>query len=614
MTSQNLLADANGPNLRSPQTRTPCGTATLVNGVWVFADDTPSRHPCKESVSRNSKKRRYIFNPYRAQVVLGDNLQNRQGKQPEQEEGEAEEVKKTNETVPGGLAAMHHHGGVATHQQDDEEDDDGVVETAFDNVLTDPVASRQRTPPPPPAPTSVTFFRGPQTALHISSQHQQLPILSQQAPHGAPVDTAVSQHQKPHPTFNIDNEHAQSHNNNNNNWAATTDRSGPLQPKAFLVRFKFSESLFAAPLITVQPDEGTPEGTDSDQEDQDGARFAKKQRMDAASNEAGNAAVQRKKRNAPYEVGDLVVVEGDRGENIGVISEIGACDSVDRLQRLPRLLRHCMNKDRKRYYHARRKDAVASRTAQQYARDLGLPMNILDAEFQIDLQKLTLYYRCYQTAGSDAAMGRSNSNNDAEGSVDFRQLQRSLYKLFRCRIWLVNWDSDPRLQELVKLQVQTPTPAGAPTQKINHSFQVAAASSDSSAAFRVHHSGNPQVTREVDWSHNAPAFISAPQQLPPRPAQYHQYPQPRRDVGGSFTVVGQQHHQQQQNIQPQRQQQQPYARYNQQPSVAIPQPRRSGQQQQQQQYYEQGFQRRHMDPSTGSNTIPAFFSAVDKRY
>ena len=44
-------------------------------------------------------------------------------------------------------------------------------------------------------------------------------------------------------------------------------------------------------------------------------------------------------------------------------------------------------------------------------------MKMEDVEFQYDGQKVTIYY-------------------SSNGSVDFRQLQRQLFRDFRCRVWL----------------------------------------------------------------------------------------------------------------------------------------------------------------------------------
>lgn len=138
-------------------------------------------------------------------------------------------------------------------------------------------------------------------------------------------------------------------------------------------------------------------------------------------------------------VGDLVVVEGDRGENIGQVAQdlSHQYDVNDTSHK--GIIRRALNKDRKKYYHARRKDAVASKAAQQLVKELGLKMHVLDAEFQTDLAKLSIYFRALGISGD---------------SIDFRELQRTLFKQFRCRIWLVNWDADETLQRIVSQQLQ----------------------------------------------------------------------------------------------------------------------------------------------------------------
>lgn len=128
-------------------------------------------------------------------------------------------------------------------------------------------------------------------------------------------------------------------------------------------------------------------------------------------------------------VGDLVVVEGDRGENVGTViadvTSLYAGRSIDG-QVLPSLLRRALNKDRKNHFAARRKEGYALATAQNSVSEYNLQMVVLDCEFQTDLQKLTIYYR-------PLVLGVL---------VDFRQLQRAMFKHFRCRVWLRNWDTD----------------------------------------------------------------------------------------------------------------------------------------------------------------------------
>ena len=123
-------------------------------------------------------------------------------------------------------------------------------------------------------------------------------------------------------------------------------------------------------------------------------------------------------------IGDLVVVEGDRGENVGVVSlDMTASHRVhDPVH--GKVLRRGLNRDRKKYYQSRRRETIATTYCQERVAEFQLQMCVLDTEFQTDGNKLTIYYR--RTCSSP---------------VDFRQLQRAVYKHYRCRVWLLNWDS-----------------------------------------------------------------------------------------------------------------------------------------------------------------------------
>ena len=135
-------------------------------------------------------------------------------------------------------------------------------------------------------------------------------------------------------------------------------------------------------------------------------------------------------------IGDLVVVQGDRGEDIGMVTgDVTMLHGTDPNPTMLHVVRRALNKDRKRYFAARRKEAYAAKIAVDLAREQQLKMTVLDCEFQADLQKLTIFYR-----------------PAVEGLIDFRQLQRSLFKHFRCRIWLLNWDSE--FQQLLEQQRQ----------------------------------------------------------------------------------------------------------------------------------------------------------------
>jgi len=619
-----ILDVPSSATLRSPQARTPCGTATLINGVWVFANDTPSRHPCKESVTRSSNKnRRFIFNPYRAQVVLGKDLE--QEKQTTTNNNHHTDT--TAPTAESGKKSL-----ITNVHDNEDDDDDGVVETAFDDVL--PVANNNQqsqapynnrhNAPPPAAPTIITTI--PMGGRGGGGMQQQQQHVFAMQPQQHQDDHHQGAHQAQLSANNLRGGLGRGGKQNQPNHLygdASTEQQSvvALQPKAYLVRFKFAEGLFAAPVQQQllmpngqqQQQPASHEGSDSDHNEEG----KKKPTNNNGGNdeEDANAQHARKKHNEPLEVGDLVVVEGDRGENIGVITDIGACEDIDRLRLLPLIIRHAMNKDRKRYYHARRKDALASRSAQQYARELNLPMNVLDAEFQVDLQKLTLYYRSFSTNNSRAAPPQEVDTNQ----VDFRQLQRSLYKIFRCRIWLVNWDSDPRLQEMVKLQVQPPSGTQGGGSKQHAAAQQSQPSRATTAAEMLQaarvsplpqrqpshvDSHAPAQFQSADW---ASRVISTPggstYQAQPRPTQYngdrlatnyHHHAQPASV--GSFTVMGTNPNQ------PVHPQLQPYYKTH---------------HQQQHNQHVQQQQGRRFDVNQQSdvrpNVAPAFFSHLEKR-
>lgn len=128
---------------------------------------------------------------------------------------------------------------------------------------------------------------------------------------------------------------------------------------------------------------------------------------------------------APFRVsvGDLVVVEGDRGENIGIVSVISkeapTSFAVDR-----KILRRATEADTQALALQRDREAAAVRTTQAMAESLGLQGRVEDAEYQFDLNKLTIFVR------------RASKT----GFVDFRKLQRGLFREFRCRIWCAYMD------------------------------------------------------------------------------------------------------------------------------------------------------------------------------
>jgi hypothetical protein len=132
---------------------------------------------------------------------------------------------------------------------------------------------------------------------------------------------------------------------------------------------------------------------------------------------------------APFRIaaGDHVVVEGDRGEQVGVVSDITINAPAD-AESCPRVLRRCTPEELRALEGQREKEAAALRKCRELASSLGIVSRngakVHDAEFQSDMSKITVYF----------------SRPTPTTFVDFRKLQRGLFREFRCRIWLAYMD------------------------------------------------------------------------------------------------------------------------------------------------------------------------------
>jgi len=125
-------------------------------------------------------------------------------------------------------------------------------------------------------------------------------------------------------------------------------------------------------------------------------------------------------------VGAAVVVEVDRGEDLGRIHATGEL-ATKRFAGVPhgaivgqasrKVLRVAGADEIKREAELRAEDEIARRKAMERVRAHGLVMKLTDAEWQWDRKKLTIYF-------------------SAEKRVDFRALVRELATMFRTRIEL----------------------------------------------------------------------------------------------------------------------------------------------------------------------------------
>jgi hypothetical protein len=139
--------------------------------------------------------------------------------------------------------------------------------------------------------------------------------------------------------------------------------------------------------------------------------------------------------------GDYVICDGDNGEDVGQVVQtfIAPANSVPVVNNslaanrnsngeevdpstgchiYPRILRLANTKEVSyRLSSQTQAEAKCIEVARNKVQEHGLDMAIVDAEYQFDRKKLTFYY-------------------DAGERVDFRELVRDLYKIYRARIWM----------------------------------------------------------------------------------------------------------------------------------------------------------------------------------
>lgn len=131
----------------------------------------------------------------------------------------------------------------------------------------------------------------------------------------------------------------------------------------------------------------------------------------------------RNTKKLPLVTGDVVVVEGSPGYDIGVISVSGELARIQVKKKAPgfkpveakKVLRKASQEDIDKWIEARSLEKDVMFRARTLAVNLGLEMKISDVEYQGDLSKATFYYT-------------------AEGRVDFRQLIKDMAEAFKIRI------------------------------------------------------------------------------------------------------------------------------------------------------------------------------------
>lgn len=143
-------------------------------------------------------------------------------------------------------------------------------------------------------------------------------------------------------------------------------------------------------------------------------------------------------------IGDLVVVEGDRGKDLGkVVANTLTVDQVTELEQkkqarlesanahedqqqqqqpkkeihIKRIFRLAAPDEIQMFIMKAQDEQKALEICQQRIKQRKLPMKVVDAEYQWDRRKLTFYF-------------------EAEHRIDFRELVRELFKIYKTRIWM----------------------------------------------------------------------------------------------------------------------------------------------------------------------------------
>lgn len=151
--------------------------------------------------------------------------------------------------------------------------------------------------------------------------------------------------------------------------------------------------------------------------------------------------------------GDFVIVEADRGEDLGKVT---SSISLERLKKLmsaldeekkemepeiaavletckeivpKRIHRKASPGDLKLLQAKAQEEAIAMVRCQSRVRQKCLPMEVVDAEYQWDRNKLTFFFY-------------------SEKRIDFRELVRDLFRIYKTRIWMCAVDRSRRKLDL----------------------------------------------------------------------------------------------------------------------------------------------------------------------
>ena len=129
-------------------------------------------------------------------------------------------------------------------------------------------------------------------------------------------------------------------------------------------------------------------------------------------------AIYRNRSDIEIDEGDSVVVEADRGEDLGRVSLVGALVKLKRGKGETKgIIRKAEEKDMQQLAANLRKEEEAFKVCRDKIRQYNLDMKLVDVEMQFDGSKITFYFTAAQR-------------------VDFRELVKDLASVYRTRIEL----------------------------------------------------------------------------------------------------------------------------------------------------------------------------------
>ncbi|MGB7567762.1 MAG: regulatory iron-sulfur-containing complex subunit RicT [Chitinivibrionales bacterium] len=129
-------------------------------------------------------------------------------------------------------------------------------------------------------------------------------------------------------------------------------------------------------------------------------------------------AIYRNRNELDIDAGDSVIVEAERGEDLGRISLVGALVKLKRGKGETKgVIRKALEKDLETLKANEAKEQEAYKVCKQKIKDYNLEMKLIDVEIQFDGSKITFFFTAAQR-------------------VDFRELVKDLAAVYRTRIEL----------------------------------------------------------------------------------------------------------------------------------------------------------------------------------